>query len=309
VSAADPHASEHRALLYEGVDHFVRASEAFVREGLERDEPVWLITGSPRIDALVEALGDDAAALELTPGEEWFRNSARTLTTLSHRLDDHDGPGAIRALGEIPFPRMDAAIRREWVRVEALLDGVLAPHRMRMLCAYDAQELPEPVLDHARRTHALVETAGGLHPSPAYDPAGVLGELHALPLDPAPDSAASLRFDDRPAPARDFVTARASEAGLSGPALADLRVAAAEVVTNAILHGRRPHWVHVWTAGDELLCEVQDGGAGIGSPATGFALPPLDAPAGRGVWIARQLCDHLELAGARVRLHFRLGDA
>jgi anti-sigma regulatory factor (Ser/Thr protein kinase) len=174
-----------------------------------------------------------------------------------------------------------------------------------MLCAYDAQRLPEPVLADARRTHPVIEAADGVSPSPAYDPGGVLGELHALPLEPAPDSAASLRFDDRPAPARDFLTARASEAGLSGPALDDLRVAAAEIVTNAILHGRRPHWVHVWTTDDELLCEVQDGGGGIGSPMTGLLVPPLDAPAGRGVWIARQLCDRLEVAGARVRLHFR----
>jgi anti-sigma regulatory factor (Ser/Thr protein kinase) len=303
--------SEHRALLYEGVDHFVRVSEAFVREGLAHEEPVLVITGSPRIDALVEALGDDATALELTPGEEWFRNSARTLTSVARRLDDLDGAGAgaIRAIGEIPYPRMSPAVRREWVRVEALLDRVFTGHTVRMVCAYDVDALPDATLDHARRTHAVVETSAGTTASSAYDPAGVLAELHALPLDPAPDSAASMRFDDRPAPARDFVTARASEAGLSGPALSDLRVAAAEVVTNAILHGRRPHWVHVWSTDDELLCEVQDGGAGIDSPATGFELPPVDAPAGRGVWIARQLCDHLEVAGARVRLHFRLNGA
>jgi anti-sigma regulatory factor (Ser/Thr protein kinase) len=305
VSAAHPPASEHRALLYDGADHFVRASEGFVRAGLERDEPVWVITGSPRIDALLETLGDDAAALELTPGSEWFRNAARTLTTLSSRLDDHDGPGAIHALGEIPWQSMVSSTQREWVRVEALLDEQMAGHTVRMLCAYDAQRLPESVLEHARRTHAVLDEAGGVVPSPSYAPGAVLGELHALPLEPAPDSAASLQFDDRPAPARDFVTARASEAGLTAPALDDLRVAAGEIVNNAILHGRRPHWVHVWATDDELLCEVQDAGAGIASTVTGFVIPPLDAPAGRGVWIARQLCDQLEVAGGRVRLHFR----
>ena len=84
-----------------------------------------------------------------------------------------------------------------------------------------------------------------------------------------------------------------------------MRIAASEIVDNAILHGRTPHWVHVWTAGDELLCEVQDGGDGIASPFAGMLVPPIEAGEGRGVWIARQLCERLEVGGPRVRLHFR----
>ena len=307
MCAAPQPASEHRALLYDSLDHFVDASAAFVRDGLERDEPVWLISGSPSTDALIESLGDAAAALELTAAEEWFRSPSRTLTTLRHRLDEHSGPGVIRALGEIPWTSMRAGTRTDWMGVEAALNHVLADRPAHMLCAYDAQRLPDRVIDHARRTHAAVQTRDGLAPSAAYAaPDVVLAELRAAPMARPPRHAASLQFDDRPGPARDFVAARAMAAGLAGEKLADLRLAVAEIVTNAILHGRLPHWVHVWLDGDDVVCEVEDGGAGVPSPVTGLVVPPSDSPAGRGVWVARQLCDRLEISGARVRLRVRV---
>jgi anti-sigma regulatory factor (Ser/Thr protein kinase) len=207
--------------------------------------------------------------VEHTEADRFFGTAPRTLTALTFRVEEHRGPGAMRALGELPLAGQPASRQREWAVLEAMLNHVFADAPVHMLCSYDAQALPDHVLE------------------------------------PVPDAAASLRFDDRPAPSRDFVASRGAAAGLSGAALADLHVAAAEIITNAILHGRLPHWVHVWATEDEVLCEVQDGGRGIDSPFTGLIVPAIDAPAGRGVWIARQLCDRVDVSGARVRLHFR----
>jgi hypothetical protein len=72
------------------------------------------------------------------------------------------------------------------------------------------------------------------------------------------------------------------------------------------VHGQPPHLIRTWRRNGSLLFEIQDAGGGIVSPLTGFLEPSLEATGGRGVWIARRLCDLVEVRGAQVRLHLVL---
>ena len=65
----------------------------------------------------------------------------------------------------------------------------------------------------------------------------------------------------------------------------------------------------MWIAEGTLICEVADWGR-IDDLLVGRVLPPLDGLGGRGVWLANQLCDLVQLRSGdeftQVRLHTRL---
>jgi anti-sigma regulatory factor (Ser/Thr protein kinase) len=94
---------------------------------------------------------------------------------------------------------------------------------------------------------------------------------------------------------RRLVTSKAIRAGLSSERAADLALAFNEIATNAIVHGTPPATTRVWEEDGEVICEVTDAGSGIDDPHPGQVPPPVDAPGGRGMWLARQLCDRLEV--------------
>jgi anti-sigma regulatory factor (Ser/Thr protein kinase) len=56
-----------------------------------------------------------------------------------------------------------------------------------------------------------------------------------------------------------------------------------------------------------MVCEVSDTGAGLRDPLAGHLPAGRSTARGRGLWLARQLCDLLEVhsdpAGTTVRLH------
>jgi anti-sigma regulatory factor (Ser/Thr protein kinase) len=298
---APPHAGlDHRALVHAGLEGFAAGAGAFVREGLEREEAVCVVVGAAAGAALRDALGADARAVEFADAQAWYASPVRAIAALTARFA---GDRPLRSVGEVPVTGFGDRHAREWYRYEAIVEHAFGERRGALLCAYDAR-LPEEVLAGVRATHGVVDGGAAARRGRAVD---ALGSLHARPLDAPPARAEALRFDDRPAPAREFATARAAAVGLTGRALDDLRVAVSEILTNAIVHGERPHMVHVWRDDGRVVCEVSDGGGGIESPLTGFLVPDRALPGGRGVWIARQLCDLVEVSGARVRLHMRLG--
>jgi anti-sigma regulatory factor (Ser/Thr protein kinase) len=78
-----------------------------------------------------------------------------------------------------------------------------------------------------------------------------------------------------------------------------------EVATNAVEHGSGEAQIAIWIGADGLVCEVHDAGP-LRDPLPGLQAPHPSDPRGRGVWIARQLCDSLHVwadsAGTHVRM-------
>lgn len=91
-----------------------------------------------------------------------------------------------------------------------------------------------------------------------------------------------------------------------GDRAADLVLALDEIVANAQEHGRAPVTVRAWTDG-RLVVEVSDVGDGFDRARVWGTHPPERlGTRGRGLWIARQLTDHVVVtsngAGTKVRL-------
>jgi anti-sigma regulatory factor (Ser/Thr protein kinase) len=129
-----------------------------------------------------------------------------------------------------------------------------------------------------------------------------------LPLPPA--DAVSITYRSNLTEVRAFVRAHATDTGLPPSRTRDLVIAASELAANTLSHTTGDGILHLWTAGGELLCQVQDSGHITGPYAGQVHLPP-DAGHGHGLWIIRQLCDAVDISttpgGTTICLHMQLG--
>jgi anti-sigma regulatory factor (Ser/Thr protein kinase) len=109
------------------------------------------------------------------------------------------------------------------------------------------------------------------------------------------------------------VRARAEAAAVPREAIDDLELAVSEVATNALVHGGSPRLMWCYAQDDELVCQVHDAGPGPADPLVGYLPPDLNGLRGRGLWLAHQLCDVVEIAGGGsgtdVYLALRVGAA
>ncbi len=224
-----------------------------------------------------------------------------------------EGFGRVRVVGEMNF----GPTEREWVeweRYEAVVNDALAAWPLWGLCVYDTRRLPAQVVESGRRTHPQVVTAEGRLPNPAFtDPADYLRTL-PTPAEPLEETPPRFVVDG----VEDFSALRHAVAeqlrGLHGPSdlVEDFLLAVDEMTSNAVRHGRPPLGLLLWATPDRLVCRITDHGAGFDDPFAGFG-PAHGADlsrGGMGLWLARQLCDHVDIStgddGVSVRLTTRL---
>jgi serine/threonine-protein kinase RsbW len=103
----------------------------------------------------------------------------------------------------------------------------------------------------------------------------------------------------------------AQRAGLIDDRAAQFAVAVNEAVINAVEHGRGTAILTLAVEPDRVIAEVYDQGPGTAAqiPVTS---PAPDQLRGRGLWLARQFCDQVEIVpsneGTLTRLTIRKGD-
>lgn len=129
-----------------------------------------------------------------------------------------------------------------------------------------------------------------------------------------PAQAVPLRCALRPETLREIraaVRSYAGTAGLSDPALYNFVLAVNELLTNALRHAGGRGDVLLWRTGDRLFCEVSDEGPGMPAERlSDTARPGAATIGGRGLWLARQVCDRVDIrtgpTGSQVRLEHHL---
>ena len=102
------------------------------------------------------------------------------------------------------------------------------------------------------------------------------------------------------------MTWHASSAGLRGHRLEDMVLAGHELATNSIRHGGGSGTMRIWADAKTVICEARDRGR-LNSLLAGREVPMPDRLEGRGLWLANQLCDLVQIRsspeGTTVRLH------
>ena len=222
----------------------------------------------------------------------------------------------MRGVGEPIWAGRSAAELVECQLHESLLNLAFRDAAgFRLLCPYDGAALASAVLHEATCSHPAVVRNGVGAPSRHYRVDDMLGPFRTPLPAPAvgvdvlafePDALAFDRYTARDA--RELATGVARPTGLADERVEDLKLAVAEVVNNSVEHGGGRGVLRVWCENGAVVCEVRDRGR-IRDPMVGRRRPPCEAQRGRGLWMAHQLVDLLQVRSDRdgtvVRLHMR----
>lgn len=303
----------HPALVYATPDEFLTTAVPFLRDGVAAREAALVVTSARNVSALTDALGETTAFVQFHAAETFLTTPWRALVSYRRWIDRRSAGGRrVRVIGEPFAPRRSAAAAREWTRYESLLNTAFAALPLTILCPYDASALDPRIVEDARRTHpALLSPDQRLVASADYaDVRTISTQLDRIALEPprAPVAEHALARDLRDA--RRFVAGQAAAAGVATLRIEDVAFAAHEVAANACTHGGGDAVLRTWSDAGEFLCEISDRGAGMADALAGSTEPAIAQPNGRGLWLARQLCDLVQVrtgaGGTVVRLHVTL---
>jgi anti-sigma regulatory factor (Ser/Thr protein kinase) len=291
----------HQALIYGSDQEFIDVALPFVEQGLDSSEPTLVAVQARHIENLRAALGPISGELTLVPTEEWYVTSARTRDKFARwAVERAEDGGRVRLMGEPPWAVGHEPRVRDWARHEAVVNVAFASLPVTLICPYDAQVLPQEVLDHARETHPEIVSAAGVLPSLSYEnPRDFCERLDSTVEVQSREPSVEMMFglEDLPS-VRRLIGSFAIDAGFSGPRTEEIVLAVNEIATNALLHGEPPATVRAWNAEDEIILEVVDAGEGIPDALAGQLPPPVQGLGGRGLWLARLLCDAVEICNA-----------
>ncbi|MEI4273573.1 ATP-binding protein [Klenkia sp. LSe6-5] len=206
--------------------------------------------------------------------------------------------------------------RRSWdelVRSEAAYEHVLGQAPVATLCLYDRRRTPADLLDAALRAHPQQVVDGQVVGNAGHvDPAALVTSL-GVPVEPVQQEQPVLVVDDATSLPALRHALRAALQGRLGDRDADedVHMAASEIAANAFRHGVRPVSARVWASAQRVVVSISDGGHTFAGPLSGYRPAHGDdlSRGGMGLWLARKLCDHVDLEQTERGLTVRLTTA
>ncbi|TQN42671.1 anti-sigma regulatory factor (Ser/Thr protein kinase) [Blastococcus colisei] len=306
----------HDALLFDSTAQLVDVALPYMREGLAAGEAVVIATSPETASVLRDAVGGDSLVHVVERGDVYRARTPTAITTFRRLAEQRTAEGVpgVRVVGQVNFGETERDWL-EWQRYESVINEALADWPLRGLCVFDRRRLPEQVLESAVQTHSYLASADGRARNPDFvAPADYLRSLPvpAEPLESTPPQLWARDVTDfvglRRAVAAELSTVRASR-----DTVEDYLLAVDEMTSNAVRHGRPPVSLRLWIGEDRVVCSIDDRGPGFDDPFAGYGPAHGDdlSRGGMGLWLARQLCDHVDISGddegAHLRLTVRLG--
>jgi anti-sigma regulatory factor (Ser/Thr protein kinase) len=290
----------HEALFWEDAEELLAVIVPFATEAIEAGMPVMVAVPDDRWRTLRDALGPDAQRVQHFDLSRIGANPAR-ITPAWRKFVEQAGGRPCRGIGEPIRTGMHPSQLAESQVNEAALNVAFPPDaRMWLLCLYDVGTLDAAVLEEARRSHQIItsrEAANARSVDYAGPDHAATLAARALPrAGTIPGTVAEFRRyrrGDLPR-IRHFVKDRALAAGLDADRADDLCLAVSELTANSIDHGGGYGMLRMWREPGRLVVEVSDAGR-ITDPLVGRVNPTVDQARGRGLWMAHQLCDLLQI--------------
>lgn len=292
----------HEALIYRDVDDFLAGTMPFLRGALEAGEPALVAVSRANAALLEGELGADAGTIRFAEMERLGRNPARIIPFWREFVEEHEGR-PVRGIGEPVWPGRAPAEIDECERHESLLNVAFAPPpAWSLLCPYDGRALGDEVLEKVAHSHSAV-CRDGVSARNEY----VTGrDCFAGELTEQPGGVEAFEFDRTGlAEVRRRVKRAAERAGFPASDAADLVIAASELAANSVAHGGGNGTLRTWRDAGRLQVEFEDGGS-IEEPLAGRLRPQPTQEGGRGLWLANQLCDLVQIRSRPGRTTVRL---
>jgi len=303
----------HEALLYSGWAEFVAGTVPFIREGVKAGEPVLVVESLDKIEMLRVALGGDAGAVLFADMAEVGANPARIIPAWHEFVTRQGSSGRrLRGIGEPIWKGRSADELIECQRHESLLNVAFGHGQpWWLLCPYDTEKLDGSVIDEARRSHEYVMEGSEAGQSDTFRGLEASGAPFDVPLPDRGTSIGAIQFGpDDLASVRYMVARQADASGLDSGPTQELMTAINEVATNSIRHGGGGGSLRIWQEDAAVVCEIRDSGR-FSNPLADRQRPAPVHTAPRGLWLANQLCDLVQIRnfvdGTVVRLHMRRG--
>lgn len=297
--SADPAGFVHAVGFYASEDAFVRSFAPFLQDGVRRGCPTMVRLVKRKADILRMALDDPAGVLfvDLEDERDHLGSAlAPSLAFVERHAVDPDRP--LRILGEIP--PLDGLALDVWDRYEAAFNHHAGHLPVKAVCVCDERLTSE---DSRRRLlrhhHAVVGGDGRHHANASFVPPAEFFDSREEPArDPLEERVPDVdQSDPSPLAARRVAQGLARGARLNSSEADCLLHAVTEMVTNALLHGRRPVRLRAWSATGRVVVAICDAGEGPRDPFAGLLQSEqLEREGGRGLWITHQLCPETTLS-------------
>jgi anti-sigma regulatory factor (Ser/Thr protein kinase) len=295
----------HEAFLYRDEAEFLAGIVPFVRDGIAAGEPVMVALIEQRAAPLRDALGPDSARVHFVDMAELGHNPARIIPGWQRFLDRHCPAGPGRGVGEPIWAGRRGTELLEAQLHEGLLNVAVDPDTpMWLRCPYDTAALSADVVEHAYRSHPTVVGSGCSGGSPCYGGAQYVADFFAADLPEPGGPAEVLAYADDVGEARELVVRHAAAAGLGVERTWAVGLAVQETAT-AVGRASGGGTLRVWVEPEALICEVHDPGP-VEDPMAGRRRPEPAEQDDRGLWLANQLCDLVQVrsgaAGTVIRI-------
>lgn len=289
---------EHAACFHGSYSDLLDQLVPLAEAALARDEPLATALQPETERALADRIGGETGHRLWRPDTPDDGPSGQTVAArwaLELRALTSTTGRPVTVLSE-HASALDGADGRFWTEFDAALNVALADLPVRITCFYPELPLYLEVVEGAQRNHPFLRADGELRHNPGHhDPRAVLAARPAAPpplLGPPdvrlPFSAWQLHE------VRSTVEQALDGCGYERERVEDVVLAVNELATNAVEHGTPEAQLSLWAGPRGLLCEIDDGGT-LRDPLPGLQAPHPAEPRGRGVWIARQLCDSLHV--------------
>jgi anti-sigma regulatory factor (Ser/Thr protein kinase) len=288
---SDGTALRHNAFVYESHDDYVARAVPFLRGGLAAGEGAIVAHTKPGIAMMREALGADAANVTFVDVGSSYTRPARALAAY-HRVyaEQLQKTPKLRAVADVQSG-LDPREWDLWTGYEAVFNRSFGHLPAWVLCSYDLNGTPDPILEGVWQTHSEVVDATTWTRSEFYeDPDNLLRRIT-----PPPEPLRGLRSIAPvrdPEQLRELLARELNAAGFGEAKTLELLLAATEIATNALQHGAGIEDIRVGRAHGRFVCEITDRGPGFDDPAAGYLAPR--AGVGSGLWVARQLTWRIE---------------
>ncbi|HEY4419105.1 MAG TPA: ATP-binding protein [Pseudonocardia sp.] len=262
-----------------------------VAAAVSAGDPVVAVLDEATGVRLRRALGSDSAEVDFQDPFEVHRMPAFTVAVRWARTSRRiTNPGG-RALVLNQLLEVDRG-PHHWARLDIGVNVATAGLPITVLCpvAHDVADLPT-----VEATHPLVATTDGPEHSKLYrQPEEAVVDYPPPPPPSLGPPVAELSFGrDDLIDLRHLVLRVAEAAGLDADRGADLALAVNELTSNSVEHGAGRGRLRMWDQPD-VVAEVADHGC-MSVPFPGMTIPPRDGARGRGLWLASEVADALEV--------------
>jgi len=289
--SSDATALRHNALLYESEDEYLARAVPFLKAGIEAGEGAVVAHTKPGLAMMREALGPEAARVTFVDVSAAYTRPARTLAAYHQvYVEQLQKTPTLRAVADVQFgPNPNEWDL--WTGYEAVFNRSFGHLPAWVLCSYDANGTPDPIIEGVWQTHPEVVAGGTWNSSDHYEDPDHL--LRRIAPPPAPlTGLRPIQYGRGTEELREQLAGELAAAEISEAQTLDLLLAATEIANNAMQHGGGIQEVRVGRARGRFVCEIVDRGDGFDDPAAGYLAPR--AGIGAGLWVARQLTWRIE---------------